>query len=138
MSEANKAEYRRFVTEVIGKKNVDAIDEFIDPDFVDHNPAPGLPADREGMKQVMGMFFAAFPDLEETTEFLVAEGDMVVGRHVTRATHTGELFGIPATGKKVEFDEIHIVRLRDGKAIEHWGLSNESALMAQLGVMPPQ
>ncbi len=134
MSEQNKALYRRFIDEVIGRKNLGAIDELLAPDFVDHNPMPGLLPNREGMKQAMSMFLSAFPDMQSDISFFVAEGDLVVGHHTTTGTHQGEFMGIPATGKKVSFDEIHTVRIVNGKAVEHWGLADDAAMMQQLGV----
>ena len=104
MSDTNKALYMRFIDEVIGKKNIAIIDELLAPSFVDHNPIPGMAADREGVKQGMGMFLSAFPDLSSTTDFVVAEGDLVVGHHTTTGTNQGEFMGMPATGKKMRMD----------------------------------
>ena len=138
MSEENKRRYQEFVDQVINNGNLDAVDEFIAEDFVEHDPAPGMEAisGRDAMKQMMSMFRAACPDLVSTTDFLVAEGDLVVGRHTTRGTQTGELMGIPATGKSFEISEIHIVRIVDGKALEHWGVEDTMSMMQQLGVIP--
>ena len=138
MSEQNKALYRRFIDEVINKKNPNALDELIDASFVDHNPAPNQAPGLEGMKQLMSMFFAAFPDLSSTIDLLVAEGDIVMGRMTTSGTHQGEMMGIPATGKKISFTEIHIVRIANGKAVEHWGNSDDLGMMQQLGVIPTE
>ena len=136
MSEANKALYRRFVNEIIKNKNVAVIDELMDPNFIEHNPLPGQTPGSDGMKQMMGMFFAAFPDLDSTVDLLVAEGDVVAGRMTTTGTHTGDFMGIPATGKRVSFTEIHIVRIANGRAVEHWGNSDDMGMMQQLGVIP--
>ena len=105
MSEGNKALYRKFVDEVVNKRNIAAIDHFLAPDFVDHNPIPGTPLGAEGLKQGTGMLFGVFPDMNSSTTFTVAEGDLVVGHHVTTGTHQGDFMGIPATGKKIQIDE---------------------------------
>ncbi len=136
MSEQNKALYRNFLDEVLNNKNADAIDKFMGPDFADHNPPPGFPPGPEGLKQMMTMFFSAFPDLKITTDDIIAEGDMVVGRHTTTGTHKGDFMGIAATGKQVKINEIHWVRFAEGKAVEHWGLSDDLSMMTQLGVIP--
>lgn len=60
MSEENKAYYRRFIDEIINKKNVALIDELVAPDYVEHDVIPGLPANRDGLKQLMGMMFSGF------------------------------------------------------------------------------
>ena len=74
--------------------------------------------------------------LDGGPRYVVAEGDIVAGRMTTKGTHKGDLMGIPPTGKQVEFTEIHIVRIANGKAVEHWGNQDDSTLMQQLGVMP--
>ena len=56
----------------------------------------------------------------------------------TSGTHTGELMGIPATDKKVSFTEIHVVRMANGKAVEHWGNQDDLGMMQQLGVIPTE
>ncbi len=136
MTDENIAAYRRFIDEVIGNKNLAIMDVLISPDFVDHNPIPGTGEGREGMKQALGMFLNAFPDVKSTLNFTVAQGDIVVGHHSSSGTQTGELMGIPATGKHAQFDEIHIVRFANGQAVEHWGLSDDMSMMTQLGVLP--
>ena len=97
---------------------------------------PGQPPGVEGIKYIFRMLKAAMPDFSQEIVDMVAEGDRVVVRAVSRGTHQGEMMGIPPTGKKVQIDEIHIVRIEDGKMTEHWGLVDQAALMAQLGVMP--
>ena len=136
MSEENKALYRRFTDEVIKYKKVEVIGELMDANMIEHNPIPGQPTGLDGMKQFMGMFFAAFPDLDSNIDLLVAEGDIVAGRMTTTGTHTGEFMGIPATGKRVSFTEIHIVRIANGKAVEHWGNQDDMGMMQQQGVIP--
>ena len=90
------------------------------------------------MKEMMSMFFAAFPDLRSTIDLLVAEGDVVTGHMTTEGTHNGDFMGIPATGKKVSFSEVHTVRIANGKAAEHWGIADAMTMMQQLGVIPTE
>ena len=101
MSEENKAQARRSYEEVFNKHNVDAIDEFCAPGFVDHTAPPDVSPGIDGLKQLLGMYFNAFPDLHLTLDEMVAEGDVVVVRSTGRATHTGDLMGIPPTGKPI-------------------------------------
>ena len=136
MSDANKALFRRFIEEVINDKNPDKLDTLISENWLDHNPPPGGAPGVEGMKQMMGMFFAAFPDIHSTIDQLIAEGDIVAGRMITTGTHQGELMGIAATGKRITISEIHMVRIENGKAVEHWGNTDDLGMMQQLGVIP--
>ena len=129
MSEENKAMARRFYDEVINGRNLDALDELVADDFVEHEALPGMPTDREAPRQFFGMLHAAVPDLQVELADLIAEGDKVVARAVARGTHEGELMGMPGTGRRFEMAWIDIVTVRDGKATEHWGVTDVSALM---------
>jgi steroid delta-isomerase-like uncharacterized protein len=136
MSEENKALARRQVEEVFNKHNPDAVDEFFAPDCVSHNTPPGMPNDREGLKALVAMYVGAFPDLKVTSDFQLAEGDKVVMRWTARGTHSGELMGIPATGKRIEITGIGIQRIAGGKIVEEWNESDQMGMMQQLGVVP--
>lgn len=136
MSEKNKALERREIEEVWNKRNPDAVDEIYAPDFVNHSTPPGMPNDREGLKALVGAYLGAFPDLKVTPDFLVAEGDKVVNRWTATGTHTGELMGIPATGKQINMTGIAIVRIAGGKIAELWMESDTMGMMQQLGVVP--
>lgn len=129
MSEQNKALLRRFYQEVMEKGNIAAVDQFVDPKYVEHNPVPGQAPGIEGLKQVFTMFLAAFANPRITVEDMVAEGDKVVSRYTGRATHKGEFMGIAPTGKEVTFNGIEIARIAGGKLVEHWEIMDMSGLM---------
>jgi len=131
----NKELVRKF-WEVAEKGDYDAFGDYITEDSIDHNPMPGQPPGLEGVKYIFKSLKAAMPDFSEEIVDMVAEGDKVVVQSISRGTHQGELMGIPPTGKKLQVDEIHIVRIKDGKMTDHWGLFDQAAMMAQLGVTP--
>ena len=135
-TEANKASVRRFYDEVFNKKNRAAIDEFIDPNHVDHAAPPGTPAGLKGVKQTLNMYLTAFPDLHFTVEDIIAEGDKVVARLTIRGTQQGAFMGIPPTGKQVTVTAIDINRIVGGKSVEHWLNMDTQGLLQQLGVIP--
>ena len=83
------------------------------------------------------MYFNAFPDLRLTVDEMVAEGDAVVTRNTATATHTGDLMGIPPTGKQITVRGLDLVRFSGGKATEVWHFEEDMAMFAQLGVAPP-
>ena len=136
MSEQNKALNRR-IFEAIDSQNLDALDKLIAADTVDHVLPPELPPGLDGQKAFIGMFISAFPDIKMTVEDEIAEGDKVVTRWTAIGTHTGELMGIPATGKQVTIKGLDINRFSGGKNVEHWGQMDQMGLMQQLGVVPP-
>jgi steroid delta-isomerase-like uncharacterized protein len=135
VSEANKALIRRFVEAVQNRHNVDAFDEFFSPSFVNYDPLPGLPGTLEGAKQLHRMLFAAFPDLHMTIHDQAAEGGKVWTRKTGTGTHQGELFGIPATGRRVSWKIIDIMSVRNGKVTEHWVVADVMGLMQQIGAV---
>jgi steroid delta-isomerase-like uncharacterized protein len=136
-TEVNKAIVRRFVEEVQNGGDLAALDEFAAPGYVNHSAPPGVPADREGLKQLTAMFRRAFPDGRMTIEDMVAEGDRVATRKTFRGTHRGELMGIPPTGKAVTIGLIDFARLAGGRVVESWSVADELGLLRQLGALPP-
>lgn len=134
--ENNKALVRRFYEEVFNQKKRAAIDEFSDPNYVDHTAPPGLPAGIEGQKQLIGMYLTAFPDLHLTVEDMIAEGDKVVSRWSGSGTHQGKFMGIPPTGKQGTVTGIEIIRIAGSKFVEHWMELDALGLLQQLGVVP--
>ena len=137
MSEQNKTLARRFYDEVINKKNLGAIDELGSPDFIDRSNKPGQASGLKGAKENTAMFLNAFPDMKMNVEELVAEGDIVVARVSGTGTHRGDFFGTPATGKRVSFHGIDMMRYKNGKVVEVWHYGDDAEVMAQLGVKLP-
>jgi steroid delta-isomerase-like uncharacterized protein len=135
-TERNKAVVRRFIEEVQNRKNMDLFDELNAPDFVNLSAPPGMPTDREGGKMFLGGFLNAFPDSQITIDDMIAEGDRVVTKKTFTGTHTGEFGGIPATGNSVTLQYVDILRLRDGKIIEHWLCMDQLTFLQQLGAIP--
>jgi steroid delta-isomerase-like uncharacterized protein len=137
VNEDYKALNKRFNEEVFNQKNMASFEELVADDIVDHEPIPGLPSGKEGVRQFLQMMWSAFPDMTATIEDEAVEGDRVWSRTKFRGTHKGDFMGIPATGQQVQVESIDVVRVRDGKAIEHWGVTDMAGLMMQLGVLPP-
>jgi steroid delta-isomerase-like uncharacterized protein len=136
-TEQNKALVRQMVEEIFNRGNMSWADEFLAPDFVEREELPpGIPRDREGVKQLTTMLRSAFPDFKATIDDIVAEGDKVVIRQTWSGTHKGEFMGIPPTGKSVSFGVIDILRIAGGKCVEHWGQMDSMGLMQQLGAIP--
>jgi predicted SnoaL-like aldol condensation-catalyzing enzyme len=135
-TERNKEVVRRFVEEVQNNRDWAVYDELNAPDFVNLSAPPGVPSDREGGKIFLGSFMDAFSDGRWTIDDMIAEGDLVATRKTFTGTHTGDLGQIPATGKSVSLQYVDILRLRDGRIIEHWLSMDQLSFMQQLGVMP--
>jgi predicted ester cyclase len=134
----NKALIRRYIKAIDDNQTSDwsILDEYISEDFVAHNPpVPGVGLDREGMKHAAEIFRVATPGTHEIG-MQVAEDDLVVSRVTGRGVHAGELLGIPPTNKEVETDGIVIHRIRDGKIVEYWSVTDIARVLQQVGALP--
>ena len=136
MADDLKALARRFYEEVLNKGDLDALDDLVADDLVEHQEMPGMPPGKEGVYAFVTTFRTAFPDLHAEIVGMVAEGDEVWVHAVMTGTHTGEFLGIAPTGKAFTVVAFDRVRVRDGKAVEHWGASDDLGMMTQLGVIP--
>ena len=135
MSEENKAIMRRFY-EAMNKGDLSIIDELAADDLVDHDEmAKAFPPGKEGARQMFQMMLAAFPDMKMEAHEMVAEGDKVFVLGTMTGTHKGDFMGMAATGKRVAVPMADLVRFKDGKAAEHWGVTDGGVLLQQLGVV---
>ena len=136
-AEQNKAIALR-ASEIVNQKNPDLIEECYPPDFVWHGPDQDIRG-YEQAKQLSYTFLAAFFDAQITDEDVIAEGEKVIRRYTTHATHQGEteMFG-PPTGRQIELKGITIHRIEGGKIVEEWKSYDNLSMMKQLGFAPEQ
>jgi steroid delta-isomerase-like uncharacterized protein len=129
---------KRFYKEIIEGGNLSLIDELSTDDYVDHEEAlPGQPPGKDGVRYFVDAIRTAFPDIKvKTIEASLADGNLEACHVILTGTHRGEMAGMPATGKSVEFSTTDIIRVEDGKVAEHWGTTDNLALMQQLGAIP--
>lgn len=123
---------RRFHAELLEARDPAVVDGFFAEDFVSHNNPPGFPPGREGVKHFFATFRGAFPDVSVAIDELVVDGDRVAVATTFTGTHEGEVYGMPATGRQVSVTGIDIVRIADGRIVEHRGLTDIAGLMRQL------
>ena len=128
--EENKAIVRKFI-EAYNNRNLDLVDDFVAPDYVDHTNN----VNREGLKQLIAMGLNAFPDWHETIEDIIAKGDKVWVRLSYTGTHKGEFMGLPPTGKKITSKAVDIYRIVSGKLAEYWNVTNNVDILKQTGAI---
>ncbi len=114
-----------------GTQPVDALEDVIAGNFKDHAAFPGQRSGRDGFKDAAEKLRAAF---DQTVRSLhtVAEDDLVIDHWLSEGTHRGAFFGIEPTGKNVRIEGFSVWRLKDGRAVEAWGLVDIAGLMRQL------
>lgn len=132
-SEPLKAVVRRFNEEIIEKGNTSLSGELFDPEFINHSAPAGSDSGPGGMLHTFNESLRpAFPDLKVIIHSQVAEGDLVTTRKTITGTHSGNLMGIPPTGKKVQIEVIDMIRIRNGRYYEHWGINTFPTVIEQL------
>lgn len=132
-AEANKQMIREFLT-AWNRRDMLAMSRFWSPDMV-HHTRTGTYGPAEVYSLMTG-FMEAFPDLEFQIDNIVAEGDLVATHMTARATQKREFMGIPAAGRRISCSVMGLVRIVDGKIVEHWNIMDELYLMQQLGLVP--
>jgi predicted ester cyclase len=97
IAESNKNLVRRFLEAVRGMGNLSTVDELVSPGVALHLPLPEEVPGSEGLKDIVLVYRAAFPDLTLTIDDMVAEGDKVAVRFRTKGTNTGPFIEVPPT-----------------------------------------
>lgn len=137
MSEENKAVVRRFHEGLVNRRDLSVADELVAPTYVYH--APGLPMEirgPEGIKNLLSVYTAGFPDVSVEVHELVAENDKVAARLSYSGTHRGDFQGIPPTGRQFSITSISLCRLSGGKIVEEWEIPDNMRMLQQLGIIP--
>lgn len=110
---------------------------YLAEDCVNHAAIPEAQG-RAGFERIMGKLRVAFPDLKLEIQDVLADGDRVVVRGWMTGTHRGPLaftnFPVEATGKTVKTEQIHILRVANGKIVEQWAGRDDVGLFRQLGL----
>ena len=137
MATANEAVVMRWFDEFWSKQDAGLLEELHTPDFVDHDPALGpLEAGLDSWAEAYRAYINAFPDVAVRVDRLLSLGDDVVAAWTFTGTHQGEVLGVTATGRRVDFAGISILRLADGKIASQTVVWDALGLMRQLGAVP--
>ena len=127
-------EVRRFWEEAFNGRDVSILDDLIADEYVNHAARPGTPPGRAGQAAVMQRLWAALTGARFEIAHLAVDGDVVICIGSMSGTHDGELLGVPASGRRVEWRMCHLMRFdADGRAIEHRAIRDDLGLMRQMG-----
>jgi serine phosphatase RsbU (regulator of sigma subunit)/predicted ester cyclase len=119
-AEENESLVRRYFEEAWVKRNLAAVDELMVPNYVEHQIPDGRLTSRHSLKQLLAMYYKAFPDMKSVLHDIFAQGDRVMYRWSVNATHLGDWLGISPTGNHMRATGITIYRIVGGKAVEGW------------------
>lgn len=123
---------RRVLEEVFPADDQRALGTLISDEFINHEAPPGTPPGLGSVTWFMHMLNQAFSEQEWQIQKVVAEGDTVALYCTHSGTRTGEYFGLPATGRPFSYKQMHMIRIVDGKGVEHWAVRDDASLMRQL------
>lgn len=132
----NEQLFREIIEDGFSKGDVTVVDKLFSPDFVEHQHG-FRPPYASSVKRAIEGLHESFPDFSMTVDALVSSDDQVWGRMTARGTQHGQFGPMPPTGKRIEITVVDIMRFRDGKLVEHWGVPDRLAAMEQLGMKPP-
>lgn len=135
MCDQNKQPAHRVLEEMFEKGNLDAADELVHPEFVNHEAPAGSPQGPEGLKETVAWLRGLWGPMRFDLENEMCEGDKVAARVLMHGRHVGEFLGQPPTGKEFATKQIHIWRIEDGKLIEHWSARDDLGQALQLGLL---
>lgn len=124
------------VMELINNRNLDEAFELYDLDYIYHGPGGQELKGRDGIRGLWELFLTAFPDLTSSVDEVIAEGNKVALRWTIRGTHTGELFGIPASDKSITLPITEVFHIENGQLVEAWDRYDRLHLMEQIGAAP--
>ena len=135
-TEESRTLMRRITDQVWDHGRIELVDQLIAEDFIDHIDYPGLETTgRQRYRDSVAMTLRGLPDFKNPLDMVIADGDLAVSCGRITGTHTGELWGLPATGRRIDYPVIGILRFRDGQAVERWGVADSGVLMQQLGLL---
>ena len=129
---------RHLIDEGFSQGRLEVADELVAPDIVEHQEfGPGHPAGPAGVKAVIASLRRAFSDFRLTIEDLVVADDVVWTRNVATGTNDGSFMGHPPTGRSIRIGVFDVLRVVDGRIVEHWGVPDRLGLLFQIGASPP-
>ena len=123
----------RYFERVWNQGHLDDLDEIIAADYTNHNPGIANPEPGPGgLKPIVTAIRTAFPDLNYVIHNMVVSETQVAVHTTMHGTHLGNLFGLAATGKKIAVPQMQIERIKNGKIVEHWRITDDLSFMKQL------
>jgi len=135
-TEQRVAVARDYVKCVFVGRDAEAAREFFTADVAWHGGALGTVNGLDNIVPVLAGFVGALENIDSQVQDVIASDDLVALRLVVTATHTGNLLGIPATGRPVRWDAVDIYRVTDdGKISEQWAFEDLAAILGQLGAV---
>lgn len=127
-----KAAARRVLEEIFPSDDEEALRAAVTDDFVNHEAPPGVPPGPDSAILFMHLLARAFSDQRWTVEKVIADGDTVALYCTHSGRHTGDYFGVPASGNTFSYRQMHLIRMSGHRGAEHWAVRDDASLHRQL------
>jgi predicted ester cyclase len=138
VSTTPEAIVRHLIDEGFSGGRLDVADEVIADDFAEHQDfGPDHAPGPEGVKAVIASLRRAFPDFRLEIQDLTVDGDTVWTRNIATGTHEGPFMGTPPTGRPIRADVFDVLRVADGRVVEHWGVPDRLGVLMMIGAFRP-
>ncbi|WP_018505897.1 ester cyclase [Parafrankia discariae] len=135
-TEANKDIARRLYEDVVNQGKVELLETFVADDADDATRRhAGWSIGRAGFREHVEWLRASVPDVRSTVTELVAEDNRVVVFWRIEGTHQGELFGAPATGRRIDATSVSLITFRDGQIVNYSVLPDRLTILRQVGAV---
>ena len=135
--QANKELIRSYTRDVFNTRKPERAAEFLTPEARWNGGTLGTVEGRDNIVGLLQGFIGALPDIDAVEQEMVAEGNSVWVRYVINATHQGDLLGIPATGRKVQWTAVDVYHLSEGKITEEWAEDDLLAILHDIEFVTP-
>jgi steroid delta-isomerase-like uncharacterized protein len=132
-AERHKTLVRAALEAAFGRGELDALDTYFSSDVILHEPGQEPMRGRAELRRALQGLRTAFPDFQFSIQDQLAEDGRLAIRYVGEGTHQGEFMGIPATGRKISYTGMLIVRLDDERIAEFWAQPDLLGVLRQLG-----
>jgi predicted ester cyclase len=127
---------REFVAQVLNGHDPERARDFFTADVAWHGGALGTVSGVDTVVPLLGGFIDELTDIDAAEQDVIASGDLVALRLVVSATHTGNLLGVPATDRRIQWDAVDIYRVTDDRRIsEQWAFEDLAAILSQAGAI---
>ena len=133
-----KTAARRVLEDIFPADDEVALGEAISEDFVNHEAPAGTPPGPGSVSYYMHLLASAFSEQRWTIHRVLADGDTAVVYCTHSGRHTGDYFGLPATGRSFAYRQVHIIRFAGRRGAEHWAVRDDAALIRQLTAPGPR
>ena len=111
----------------------DGLDAVVDPDFIEHQD--GASSGLDGLRALITELRTGFPDLHLELQDSATAGDTTWFRFRSTGTNDGPMWGRPPTGRPIDITVLDVIRVADGRMVEHWGVADRLAVLKQTGAM---